>query len=64
MRDIDGIRSMEGLIAARGRPLLTCLRRTGQPVRLLIEKPAAATPKHGVRRIVNDHRPLRRRVSA
>ena len=50
------IKSVERLHAAHAKQLLTYLRLTEQPVRLLINF-GGATLKEGLKRIVNDHIP-------
>lgn len=57
-RLIVEIKSVERLSPAHAKQLLTYLRLTKQPVGLLINF-AGATLKEGIRRVVNDHRPLR-----
>lgn len=53
-RLIVEIKSVERLMPAHGKQLLTYLRLTRQPVGLLINF-GGATLKEGVKRIVNDH---------
>ena len=48
------IKSVENLSKAHLKQLLTYLRLTNQPVRLLLNF-AGATMKEGIRRVVNDH---------
>ena len=55
-RLIVEVKSVERLMAAHGKQLLTYLRLARQPVGLLINF-GGATLREGVRRIVNDHRP-------
>lgn len=55
-RLIVEIKSVERLVAAHAKQLLTYLRLTKQPVGLLINF-GGATLKEGVRRLVNDYRP-------
>ena len=55
-RLIVEIKAVERLLPVHAKQLLTYLRRTGQPVGLLINV-AGETLKEGVRRLVNNHRP-------
>lgn len=55
-RLIVEIKSVEQIGKAHAKQLLTYLRLTGQPVRLLLNF-AGATMKEGIRRVVNDYRP-------
>ncbi|MDO6415708.1 GxxExxY protein [Sphingomonas sp. BIUV-7] len=57
-RLIVEIKSIERLMPVHSKQLLTYLRLTKQPVGLLINF-AGATLREGIRRVVNDHRPLR-----
>lgn len=50
------LKSVERLMPAHGKQLLTYLRLAHQPVGLLINF-GGATLKEGLKRIVNDHRP-------
>ncbi len=52
------IKSVERLNGAHAKQLLTYLRLTKQPVGLLINF-GGETLKEGLRRLVNDHKPLR-----
>ena len=57
------IKSVERLNGAHAKQLLTYLRLTKQPVGLLINF-GGETLKEGLRRLVNDHKPLRACASA
>jgi GxxExxY protein len=57
-RLIIEIKSLERLNGAHAKQLLTYLRLTNQPVGLLINF-GGETLKEGLRRLVNNHKPLR-----
>jgi GxxExxY protein len=57
-RLIVEIKSVERLTGAHAKQLLTYLKLTKQPVGLLLNF-GGETLKEGIRRLVNDHKPLR-----